>query len=98
MDELAGVVKNQAEVAENVDSVFYRAVENHAGVADVSTQKRTAILRAIAGDPGSAVQKLSKLAQISPLKIQKNLKKLRERRVLSRIGPDKGGHCEILEP
>ena len=34
---------------------------------------------------------------ISPETIKKNIEKLKAKRILKRIGPDKGGHWEIVK-
>jgi len=41
--------------------------------------------------------KLAELCEISPDGVKWQLKKLQERGILCRVGPDKGGHWEIVE-
>ena len=66
-------------------------------VVEKLSQNQRKMLEVIAKDPGVSAQKLSELIGISHRKIQDNLSKLKERGVLKRIGPDKGGHWEILQ-
>jgi len=49
-------------------------------------------------NPRSVASELLAFANGSPRKVQQNLRELRERRMLPRVGPDKSGHWEILEP
>lgn len=42
------------------------------------------------------IPELAIIVKISERKIKENIKKLKEKRFLRRIGPDKGGHWEII--
>ena len=42
-------------------------------------------------------EQLSEKLNISPETIKKNIEKLKAKRILKRIGPDKGGHWEIVK-
>ena len=66
------------------------------GVVEKLSTNQRKILEAIAKDPAVSAQKLSGLVGISHRKIQDNLSKLKKRGFLKRVGPDKGGHWEIL--
>ena len=55
------------------------------------------ILQAIANNPYITTAELSQLMGLSISGIEKNLRQLREQNKLKRIGPDKGGHWEVVE-
>ena len=54
------------------------------------------ILELIAKDPMISAQQLAQIVGISSRKIEENIAKLKRRGRLKRIGPDKGGHWEVV--
>ena len=54
------------------------------------------ILELIAKDPMISAQQLAQIVGISSRKIEVNIAKLKRRGRLKRIGPDKGGHWEVV--
>ena len=54
------------------------------------------ILELIAKDPMISAQQLAQIVGISSRKIEENIAKLKRRERLKRIGPDKGGHWEVV--
>ena len=83
------VVENIVEnIAENiVDSI----------VEKLSTT-RAKIVRIIWKNPNATAQSISKEINIASRNVQEHLRKLQEQGVIRRIGPDKGGHWEIIAP
>ncbi len=65
-------------------------------VGEKITQNQEKILAAIKKDPTVSAQILSEKVGISARKIEENIAKLKKRGILKRIGPDKGGHWEVL--
>ncbi len=62
-----------------------------------TTQKsREKILRLLKAHPNLTYAGMSKALGLSVKAIEKNVRKLRESGMLKRIGPDKGGHWEVL--
>ncbi len=59
----------------------------------VENQKK--ILEEIRKDKYTTAKKLSATIGISERKIQDNMRKLREKGLIKRVGPDKGGHWKI---
>jgi ATP-dependent DNA helicase RecG len=55
------------------------------------------IFQAITKNPKITNQELSGLIGINPRNIRKNIEKLKQKKMLKRIGPDRGGHWEIVE-
>ena len=87
------VVENIVEnIAENiVDSIVDSIVEK------LSTT-RAKIVRIIWKNPNTTAQSISKEINIASRNVQEHLRKLQEQGVIRRIGPDKGGHWEIIAP
>lgn len=83
------VVENIVEnIAENiVDSI----------VEKLSTT-RAKIVRIIWKNPNATALSISKEIDIASRNVQEHLRKLQEQGVIRRIGPDKGGHWEIIAP
>jgi len=61
------------------------------------TKRQIEILMLIKENPKISRRELSKILSINPSAVQKHLKKLKEKRVLRRIGPDRGGYWEVVE-
>jgi len=61
----------------------------------VENQKK--IVRLIHSDPHITKKKMAKTIGVSTTAVDKNIDTLKKRGILKRIGPDKGGHWEILE-
>ena len=55
------------------------------------------ILEEIGKNTYITAQQLSDILGISLRKTKENLSKLKERGIIRRVGPDKGGHWEIIE-
>lgn len=43
------------------------------------------------------IPELSKMLKISTTAVENNIAKLKAKKILKRIGPDKGGHWEVIE-
>ncbi|MBP5771018.1 MAG: winged helix-turn-helix transcriptional regulator [Bacteroidaceae bacterium] len=82
-------------------------VENIAGnitenIVDSIVEKlsttRAKIVRIIWKNPNATALSISKEIDIASRNVQEHLRKLQEQGVIRRIGPDKGGHWEIIAP
>jgi ATP-dependent DNA helicase RecG len=60
------------------------------------TKKQQQILEIIQDNPKMSRLELSKDLGINPSAVQKHIEKLKEKGLLRRIGPDKGGYWEVL--
>ncbi len=54
------------------------------------------ILESISSDPHITIQQLSEEVQISTTAVENNIKKLKEKDLLKRVGSPKGGHWEVI--
>ncbi len=78
--------------------VFYRKEELGAEkVGEKLTANQEKIIAFIRKEPAISAKELSALVGISQRKIEENISKLKEKRLLRRIGPDKGGWWELVE-
>ena len=76
------------DVAENIaDSIVEKLSTTHAK-----------IVRIICKNQNATAQSISKEINIASRNVQEHLRKLQEQGVIRRIGPDKGGHWEIIAP
>ena len=66
-------------------------------VGDKLTDNQLKILENISLDPAITASELAKIINISTRKIEVNISKLKSKGLMVRIGPDKGGHWEIIE-
>jgi len=55
------------------------------------------ILRLISEDSKINTKQLSELTGLSVAGVEKNLRQMKEQNLIRRIGPDKGGHWEVIE-
>ena len=66
-------------------------------VTERVTENQKKILDSISTNKHITVPEIAKKVKISERKIKENIKKLKEKNLLKRIGPDKGGHWEVVE-
>ena len=98
--------KNGGDIVENVVGKDLNDVEKPSDVVEnivdsivekLSTT-RAKIVRIIWKNPNATAQSISKEINIASRNVQEHLRKLQEQGVIRRIGPDKGGHWEIIAP
>ncbi|MBP3717467.1 MAG: winged helix-turn-helix transcriptional regulator [Paludibacteraceae bacterium] len=72
--------------------------QNVAGkVTEKVTERQVVILEEIGKNTYITAQQLSDILGLSLRKTKENLSKLKERGIIRRVGPDKGGHWEIIK-
>ena len=86
----------------DAENVAGKVAENVAGkvagkVTEKVTERQVVILEEIGKNTYITAQQLSDILGISLRKTKENLSKLKERGIIRRVGPDKGGHWEIIE-
>jgi ATP-dependent DNA helicase RecG len=91
--KLAGEVKLEGGTAKVEEKAIEKVIEK---VGERVTENQKRILEEIVKNKYITVKTLREIIGISERKIQENIKKLKEKRLLRRIGPDKGGHWEGL--
>jgi ATP-dependent DNA helicase RecG len=65
-------------------------------VGERLTKNQKGIVEGIKSDGTISAKALSERVGISQRKIEENIKKLKERNIIRRVGPDKGGRWEII--
>lgn len=58
---------------------------------------RKDIVDIISNNPNATIPQIAKQLGKNPRGIDKHLKTLREQGIIRRVGPDKGGHWEVVE-
>ncbi|MCD4781140.1 MAG: winged helix-turn-helix transcriptional regulator [Candidatus Omnitrophica bacterium] len=60
------------------------------------TERQSEVVRFIQQKLDISRKELSEKLKINPSAVQKHIESLRKKEVIKRVGPDKGGHWEIL--
>lgn len=55
------------------------------------------IMRFISENPQITTNQLAELIHLSIAGVEKNLRQLKEQNLIRRVGPDKGGHWEVIK-
>jgi predicted HTH transcriptional regulator len=66
-------------------------------VTERVTENQSLILKGMKKDSHITVRILSEIVGISERKIKENIKLLKNKGLLKRIGPDRGGHWEVVD-
>jgi len=61
------------------------------------TENQLKILNLVRLNKFITIEKISEEIKISPKSVKENIKKLKQKGLIERIGPDKGGHWEIIK-
>lgn len=60
-------------------------------------ESKEKIMRFISENPQITTNQLAELANLSIAGVEKNLRQLKEQNLIRRVGPDKGGHWEVIK-
>ena len=71
--------------------------EGNEKVNEKVNERQKLIIAAIFENPYITQTELAKTLGISVVHVNKNMKKLQEQGIIRRVGPDKGGHWEVIE-
>ena len=72
-------------------------IEENRQEQESSVQSSVQIIEIIKNSPTITAREISKTLDLSCRNVEKQIKKLREQGILRRIGPNKGGHWEVVE-
>jgi len=80
-------------------------LEKHAAASEKTSEKiaRTSektsekILKAITQNKNITIAELADITLVAPRSVERNIQKLQEQGLLHRVGPDKGGHWDVVE-
>jgi len=90
-EKLEGVTEKVKEKA--MGKVIKKVIEK---VGERVTENQKKILEEIIRNKYITIKRLSESIGISERKTQENINKLKGKRLLKRVGPDKGGYWEVL--
>lgn len=82
------------EVAEMFITTFKRKIPTVTPQI-ILTKLEASILKIVQKNPVSSREEIAKVLAISPETVKEYLAKLKEKGVLKRVGPDKGGYWEV---
>ena len=88
VDDNDNTIDTDKVVEKVVDKIVDKVVEN----LNNSQQKIILLMR---NEPYISATEISKQIEISHRKVQDNIAKLKQKGIIKRIGPDKGGHWEV---
>ena len=77
-----------------LDSAKSKGVEK---VPEKVPENQRIIIKEVSKNPNVTSRQLSAIIGISERKVKENMKKLKEKGMLERIGPDKGGYWKVLQ-
>ncbi len=72
-------------------------VESKEKIEKSKEKSKEKIMRFISENPQITTNQLVELANLSIAGVEKNLRQLKEQNLIRRVGPDKGGHWEVLD-
>ena len=67
--------------------------------SDIDTTQKTTqkIVEQMRSNPTISIEELAELCGLTRDGINYNIRKLKNKGIIKRIGPDKGGHCEVID-
>ena len=93
----SGAAPPQFEFGDFFTITFLRK-EREPGTEEKSSEKSSEkIIKLIKENPETSAESLAQMIGISPRAVEKHLAKLKQKGILKRIGPAKGGYWEIEE-
>lgn len=93
-DQVAGHVTGQ----ESVQKTSQKTLEVVEPIAENLSTMRGLILKILWKNPNATAAYISKEVGIASRNVQEHLRKMQGQGIIRRVGPDKGGHWEIVQP
>jgi len=84
------------EIGRQFKAVFPRKVALDLGSQKSSQKSSQKIIDAIKENPEVTIKELADMLRISDRAVKKNIAILKKKGIIRRVGPDKGGHWEII--
>ena len=93
--------EKSADVVENVVGKAHDDVETPSNVVENVVENKDNvvenILESISKNPSISTKELAKTYSLSERQVQRIMTRLKEKCIIRRVGPDKGGHWEIIK-
>jgi ATP-dependent DNA helicase RecG len=81
----------------NISDGFMVTIYSGDKLGDKLGDKQLMILKYIDNNPYISLSQLSRAIKISQTAVENNIKKLKQKGILKRVGPAKGGHWEVID-
>lgn len=91
------IVGNGNDIVENIVENGGDNVGNQDGIVEKVSGTRRDILGMLKQKPEITAKEIANSIGIAPRNVQVHIKKLQEQGFIRRVGPDKGGHWEVIE-
>ena len=87
----------EKNLLDNREMQIKSKVESKEKTEKSKEKSKEKIMRFISENPQITTNQLAEFANLSVAGVEKNLRQLKEKNLIRRIGPDKGGHWEVVE-
>jgi len=94
-ENVIDVTENVTDVTDVTENVTENVTDVTENVTDVTENRVKLILDEILVNNRISIDQLARLLKVTRRTILRDLKSLKEKKVIKRIGPDKGGHWEV---
>ena len=88
------VIQTEAKEDNHTENIAESIVEN---IVEKLSAMRGRIVKIVWKNPYASAQSISEVVGIAPRNVQEHLRKLQAQGIIRRVGPDKGGHWEIIK-
>ncbi|MBE6450323.1 MAG: winged helix-turn-helix transcriptional regulator [Alphaproteobacteria bacterium] len=88
---------DEKNLLDNREMQIKSKVESKEKIEKSKEKSKEKIMRFISENPQITTNQLAEFANLSVAGVEKNLRQLKEKNLIRRIGPDKGGHWEVVE-
>ena len=87
----------EKNLLDNREMQIKSRVESKEKIEKSKEKSKEKIMRFISENPQITTNQLAELANLSVAGVEKNLRQLKEQNLIRRVGPDKGGHWEVIK-
>jgi fido (protein-threonine AMPylation protein)/biotin operon repressor len=75
-----------------------KTVEKNIETVEKSVKTVEKIIKILSNNPTTTVRELSEMLSLSRRGVEEQIKSLKQKGIIRRIGPDKGGHWQVISP
>lgn len=87
----------QPNLGENVAENVAETVEENAKTVEKAVKTVEKIVNILSHSPSATVRELSEILGLSRRGVEEQIKSLKQKGIIRRIGPDKGGYWEVVK-
>lgn len=87
----------EKNLLDNREMQIKSRVESKEKIEKSKEKSKEKIMRFISENPQITTNQLAEFANLSIAGVEKNLRQLKEQNLIRRVGPDKGGHWEVIK-